>query len=218
MAELPAGRRTVSAVFDSRPWTHAQACPWIYWALTLSHFFSNGNIMFAQTFVHRCVVLTFCWTHFVCFILSQLFCPKACLWSFFNSPFFPPFPFVLVSFCPSSLLPVFLQAWTNVQTTMVAAPTSAGTEGLAMTATVPQGTNSWTKRLVEVKKMFCNNTASLMQKYITIVWAHLGLKWLGHLYCYLFSALFCSAVRDHGISSLIWSFIQWHEKRLSTDL
>lgn len=40
----------------------------------------------------------------------------------------------------------------SVLTTMAAAPTSAGTGGLDMSVTVPLGTNSWIKRLVEVKK------------------------------------------------------------------
>lgn len=40
----------------------------------------------------------------------------------------------------------------SVQTTMVAVPTSAGTVESVMSVTVPLGTNSWTKRLVEVRK------------------------------------------------------------------
>lgn len=44
----------------------------------------------------------------------------------------------------------------SAQTTMAAAPTSAGTRKLAMSVTVPLGTNSWTKRHVEVKKKELN--------------------------------------------------------------
>lgn len=40
----------------------------------------------------------------------------------------------------------------NAQTTTAAARTSAGTGESVMTATVPRGTSSWTKRRVEVKK------------------------------------------------------------------
>lgn len=69
------------------------------------------------------------------------------------------------SFLPT--LPLFLQAWTNVQTTMVAAPTSAGTGESVTSVTVPRGTNSWTKRLVEVKKKSRNKTTALMQKTMT---------------------------------------------------
>lgn len=54
----------------------------------------------------------------------------------------------------------------NVRTIMVAAPTSAGIGELVMSVTVLQGTNSWTKRLVEVKKRSCDKTAALIQQTV----------------------------------------------------
>lgn len=50
----------------------------------------------------------------------------------------------------------------NALTTMAAAPTSAGTGELVMSVTVPLATNSWTKRLVEVKgeKKLCDRSAA----------------------------------------------------------
>lgn len=64
-------------------------------------------------------------------------------------------PLTCLSFSSIPPAPPFLspQAWTSVQTTMAGAPTSAETGELVMSVTAPPGTNSWTKRLVEVKKI-----------------------------------------------------------------
>lgn len=111
-------------------------------------------------------ILSLCSVLWLCLIQAQLLFPKA-YWSYVNNIHVlftslpPPFPF-LCPFCPLSLV---LQALTNVKTTMVAAPTSAGIGELVMSVTVLQGTNSWTKRLVEVKKRSHDkNTDALIQQ------------------------------------------------------
>lgn len=57
----------------------------------------------------------------------------------------------------------------SVQITMVAARTSAGTGELVMSVTVLLGTNSWTKRPVEVKnkKIYAAKLLALMQKTVS---------------------------------------------------
>lgn len=91
-------------------------------------------------------------------LLAALLCPKA-LWICFikiQFPFFFLWLRLSNTVCPSPAYPSSVlsppQAWMSALTTMAAAPTSAGTWGSVMNVTVLLDINSWTKRLVEVKK------------------------------------------------------------------
>lgn len=87
-------------------------------------------------------------------VLPKLFCLKTC-WNLLEQYstlcfIFHCFLFAIPAL--SSAATLSLQAWMSVQTTTVAAPTSARTRELVMSVTAPLATNSWIKRRVEVKR------------------------------------------------------------------
>lgn len=87
-------------------------------------------------------------------VLPKLFCLKTC-WNLleqYSTLYFIFHCFLSVIPALSFAATLSLQAWMSVQTTTVAAPTSAGTRELVMSVTAPLATNSWIKRRVEVKR------------------------------------------------------------------